>query len=56
MLGYILVLGVIKASLELNISLSWSGAMHKVYGTFIFVPGLDLGTCGLDPNTVKANG
>ena len=25
--------------------------MYKVYGTFIFVPGLDLSTSGLDPNT-----
>ena len=25
--------------------------MYKVYGTLIFVPGLDLGTSGLEPNT-----
>ena len=25
--------------------------MYKVYGTSIFVPGLDLGTSGLEPNT-----
>ena len=25
--------------------------MYKVYGTFIFVPDLDLGTSGLEPNT-----
>ena len=25
--------------------------MYKVYGTLIFVPGLDLDTSGLEPNT-----
>ena len=25
--------------------------MYQVYGTFIFVPGLNLGTSGLKPNT-----
>ena len=27
--------------------------MYKVYGTFIFVPGLELGTSGLKPNTAE---
>ena len=26
-------------------------SMYKVYGTFIFLPGLDLATSGLEPNT-----
>ena len=29
--------------------------MYRVYGTFIFVPGLDLSTSGLDPNTATYN-
>ena len=39
-----------KTSLDLDFSLSWFWAMYKVCGTFIFVPGLDLGTSGLEPN------
>ena len=33
------------------LSWSWSWAVYKVYGTFILVLGLDLGTSGLKPNT-----
>ena len=42
-----------KTSLDLDFSLSWSWSWvpYKVYGTFIFVPGLELGTSGLKPNT-----
>ena len=40
-----------KTSFDLYFSMSWSGALYKVYGTFIFVPDLDLGTSGLEPNT-----
>ena len=42
----------VKASLDLDFSLSWSWswswAMYKLYGTSTFVPGLDLGTSGLE--------
>ena len=35
----------------ISTSLSWSWAVYKVYGTFIFVPSLDLSTSDLKPNT-----
>ena len=50
----VLILNFHCLGLDLGLELHVQ-CMYKVYGTFIFVSGLDLGTSGLDPDTVTLN-